>query len=93
MNYKYATWILAVVAVVLAVMLFMKPAEQPVVNTFDDISERVTKCRTDLTQWNVRNPATGSTSPQAAAELEDIMEDCENAIKESQKDIGNEPMR
>lgn len=89
MNYKYATWILAVVAVVLAVMLFMN-FDKPVANTFDDISERVTKCRVDLATWTAANPKSASTSAVAAAELEDIMEDCEDAIKESQKDVGGE---
>ncbi len=87
MNYKYSTWILAVIVVVLGIAFFMK-GNEPVAETFDTISERITKCRVDLATWSAANPKTASTSAKAAAELDSIMEACQNTIIESRNDVG-----
>ena len=95
MNYKYATWVLAVVVVILGFLLWQEN-NKSVISTVDAVSERVADCRAKLAAWNEKNPS-GTATVQTKAELDLIMSNClrdveasQNDIKGSQQDVGGQ---
>ncbi|MBP9771824.1 MAG: hypothetical protein KBD16_02790 [Candidatus Pacebacteria bacterium] len=84
-KYKVATWILAIIVVVLLVMISMKNQET-VGDTLEGLSDDVQDCRMRLTVWNETYPQ-GTTTPQSQTELDAILEDCSDVIEGASEEL------
>ena len=78
--YKWATWILVIIVIILAVML-TKKSNDTVSDTLGDLSDNVQECRTRLTAWETKYPQGTSTSPTAKEELNEILNDCSDVVE------------
>jgi hypothetical protein len=88
-GYKWATWILVVIVIILGIMLWKKD-DQTVTGTFDDINQTISECRTDLAAWREEYPETATRTPEAEGELQDIIDNCMSAVEEAQGTIGGQ---
>ncbi len=92
-GYKWATWILLIVVIVLGIM-YTKKSNETVSGTFGDLTQALADCRTDISAWKQEYPAGGTTTPEKAqeadAELQDIFDKCMNAVQDAQGTIGTQ---
>ena len=92
-GYKWATWILLIVVIILIVML-AKKSDETVVDTFGDINDEIAECRANLAAWRQEHPVGATSTPDQAAEadeeLQDIIEECMNAVEDAQGAIGTQ---
>jgi len=83
-GYKYATIILAIVAVLLVITLLVKTTTPaPATNSVSDASQSVKTCNDNIAAWRQKYAA--STSPSQASadaqtELSNILADCNASI-------------
>lgn len=84
--YKWATWILVIVVIILAVML-SRANNETVSDTFGDLGDNVEECRTRLAAWETAYPQGTSTSPAAEEELNDILDDCADVIEAASEEL------
>lgn len=87
-GYKTATWILAIIVVILLAVLWSK-SNETVSGTFDDINQRLSDCRVELINWNEAHP-NGPANATEQAELDVITDGCLDAVKASQDDLSDE---
>lgn len=97
-GYKWATWILLIIVIILAVMLTRK-GNETVMGTFEGLNQAIADCRADIASWQQRYPsgATGTTTAttsdaaeEAQEELEDIIESCMETVEDAQATIGGD---
>lgn len=84
--YKWATWILVVVVIILAVMLTRSNSET-ITGTLEDATADIQGCRAEIAAWQVAHPRGTAVSADAQAELEDIFDGCLGAVEDAQDEI------
>ena len=84
--YMWATWILLIIAIILGVMLWNK-SDETVTDTFGDINQDLSDCRMRLIAWDEQYPATATRTAEADAELQAIIDDCEEIVVEAQGEL------
>ncbi len=84
--YKWATWILVLVVIILAVML-TKSNTETITSTLDDATTDVQDCRAEIATWQVAHPKGTVVSAEAQAELEGILDGCVATVKDAQDEI------
>ncbi len=84
-TYKWATWILVIIVIILAIML-TKSNRETITSTLDDAAADVQECRLRLTAWNEAYPE-GTTTAQSQTELDAILEDCSDVIGDASDEI------
>jgi hypothetical protein len=84
--YKYATWILVVVVIVLGVMLFRKNAET-ITSQLGDSTVDIQDCRVKVATWQAANPKGTPISAAAQTELDGILETCLGSVENAQDKI------
>ena len=85
-GYKWATWILVIVVIILAVML-TKSNSETITSTLDDATMDVQECRANIAAWQVAHPKGTPISAAAQAELEGILEGCVTVVEDAQDEI------
>jgi hypothetical protein len=85
-GYKWATWILVIVVIILAVML-TKSNSETITSTLDDATTDVQECRANIAAWQVAHPKGTVVSADAQAELEGILESCVGVVEDAQDEI------
>lgn len=85
-GYKWATWILVIVVIILAVML-TKSNSETITSTLDDATTDVQGCRADIAAWQVAHPKGTAITADAQAELEGILENCVGVVEDAQDEI------
>ncbi|MCR4275004.1 MAG: hypothetical protein NUW02_03090 [Candidatus Campbellbacteria bacterium] len=84
--YKYATWILVVVVIILGVMLSRKNAET-ITSQLGDSTVDIQACRVKVATWQEANPKGTPVSATAQAELDGILETCLGSVEDAQDKI------
>ncbi len=79
-TYKYLSILFAIVAIIFAVLYFTKPSA-PVTETLGDISASVQECSARVEVWQKANGGKSTTTEVAAAQLQNILKDCEEIFK------------
>ncbi len=74
-NYKVATWVFAIIAVILAVLLIMTNNKEAS-SGLEEATATLRKCSDDLATWRAANPSAVTASPEAQEELSDILKAC-----------------
>lgn len=85
-GYKWATWILAIVVIILAVML-TKSNSETITDTIGDASVDIQDCSAKLSAWEAAHPAGSVVSAEAQAELDGLREDCVGVLEDVQDEI------
>ena len=73
-GYKYATWILAIVVVVLIVVIAVQP--KSATDQFATAQKQLNQCAQKINAWR----ATAATSTTAQADLNNILASCQNDL-------------
>lgn len=84
-NYKAATWILAIVVIVLAfwvIRLSNRDAETGI----EAATATLQKCSDDLATWTTANPNPANTSVEAKEELANILKACSGNTSDIEED-------
>lgn len=84
--YKWATWILVIVVIILAVML-TKSNSETITSTLDDATMEVKDCRANIAAWQVAHPKGTAVTADAQAELEGILDGCVAVVEDVQDEI------
>ena len=84
--YKWATWILVVVVIILGVML-TKSNNETITSTRDDATADIQGCRQDIAEWQTAHPRGTAVSAEDQAELEDILDGCVGVVENVQDEI------
>lgn len=74
-NYKVATWVFAIISVVLAALL-ITTNNREVSSGLDEATAMLQKCSDDLSAWRAKNPSAVTASPEAQEELSNILKAC-----------------
>lgn len=87
-TYKYLSIVLAVIALIFAVLYFIKPSET-ITDTLGDIQAKARDCQAKILVWQSTNSAgsSGTTSIAAQADLNDILNQCKNDFENSQEKL------
>ncbi len=91
-NYKTATWILAIVVVVLGIMLISTTKEEAA-SGVEEATMALQKCSDDLSAWMAANPAPADATAAAKTELSNILANCSSDTGEESdmEDPGTTP--
>jgi len=74
-KYKTATWVFALIAVVLAVLLLMTN-NRTTVSGLEEATATLQKCSDDLSAWRAVNPDPAKATALAQEELTNILKAC-----------------
>lgn len=85
-NWKYATIILGIVAVILLGVLFARK-DETVSDTFTNINDRLANCRLDIAEWSEANSTNTTVTPEARENLDAILARCLEGVEESREQI------
>ena len=82
-KYQYATWILIIVVLILAVMLVN--TKKKVASTgIEDATAAITKCNEDLAAWRLKSPTSASATAAQQEELLRILKSCSGDVGEEE---------
>lgn len=84
-NYKVATWVFAILTVILAVLL-VKTNNREAVSGLEEATATLQKCSDDLSAWRATNPNPNAATPDAQEELSDILKACSGNTGESEEE-------
>lgn len=85
-GYKWATWILVIVVIVLGVMLTKRNTDT-VTDTLTDANDSIVDCRAELAAWQTAHPAGTPRTAQDQTDLEAILADCLATVEDVQDEI------
>jgi hypothetical protein len=88
-NYEIATWVLAVIVIILAILL-IRSKTAPVPNMLEQVIANIEKCNADLAAWRVANPSPLASDTQAQEELSNILAACSGDVEENTEDTTSE---
>ncbi len=74
-NYEIATWVLAILVIILALLL-IKAKNASVPDSLTQATENLEKCNADLRAWRSANPDPAKATAAAQAELSTILGMC-----------------
>ena len=84
-TYKYLSIVLGIVALIFAILYFTKPTDK-VTDTLGDIATQAQQCNTKIAAWQAAN-GQSTTSADARADLNNILEECKKGFENSQDKI------
>ena len=85
-TYKYLSVVLAIIAIIFAILYFTRPT-QPVSDTINEVSQRVTACRENMAAWQQANIGSATTTQEDRDNLESILNDCIDAMESSVEEL------
>lgn len=81
-KYQYATWILAIVAIILAIMLISSNKKEAV-SGVEEATMAIEKCNQDLAAWRLESPTPNNATPAQQEELLRILKSCSGDVGET----------
>lgn len=85
-HYKTATWILAIIAIVLAFWV-IRLSDRDITSGLEAATATLQKCSDDLSAWRAANPNPVVASAAAQEELSNILKACAGDAGEPADDI------
>ncbi len=90
--YEYATWILGIIVIILAILLF-RAQNASLDDNLDMAIENLRECNADLSAWRAENPSPSASTADQQKELSEILSRCAEStgvVDSSAPDIGPE---
>ncbi len=84
-TYKYASIVLALIALIFAYLYFSK-VEPNAGDLYQSVSDKVGECSEDITEWKTKYSDIAS-STEKQADLDKILENCQEVITEGQAQL------
>ncbi len=83
-TYKALMILFAIIAIVFAALYFTSKNDVSLSDTYEGISTDIRNCSERVAEWRAENSNKATTTPAERADLEDILADCEETIRQNQ---------